>query len=145
MGRLSKWLMLLLPALLAWAVYAPAAGYGFVNYDDNRYFTENPHVLGGLTWENVRWAFGIHGPSMWIPLTWLSHQAMVSLFGTDAGPQHVLNLVLHAANAVLLGNWLRRSTGRAGLSLGVALVFAAHPLHAESVAWVTERKDVLAV
>ena len=145
MGRLSKWLMLLLPALLAWAVYAPAAGYGFVNYDDNRYFTENPHVLGGLTWENVRWAFGIHGPSMWIPLTWLSHQAMVSEFGTDAGPQHVLNLVLHAANAVLLGNWLRRSTGRAGLSLGVALVFAAHPLHAESVAWITERKDVLAV
>ena len=145
MGRLRKWLVILLPALVAWAVYAPAAGYGFVNYDDNRYFTSNPHVLGGLTWENFRWAFGIHGPSMWIPLTWLSHQAMVSLFGVAAGPHHVLNILLHAANAALLGNWLRRSTGRAGLPLGVALAFAAHPLHAESVAWITERKDVLAV
>lgn len=145
MERLSKWLAILLPALLVWVVYAPAAHYGFVNYDDNHYFFENPHVIGGLTAENARWAFEIHGPSMWIPLTWLSHQTMVSAFGTGAAAHHILNILLHAANAVLLGVWLRRSTRKMGLSLGIAAVFAVHPIHVESVAWITERKDVLAL
>ena len=145
MDRLSKWMTVLFPALLAVAVYAPAARFGFVNYDDNHYFFENPHVLGGLNAENFLWAFGIHGPSMWIPLTWLSHQTMVSIFGPAPEPQHVLNLLLHAANAVLLGVWLRRSTGRAGLSMAIAAVFAVHPIHVESVAWITERKDVLSL
>ncbi|BCX47588.1 social motility TPR repeat lipoprotein Tgl [Haloferula helveola] len=145
MAKLNVWWMTLLPALLALAVYAPVAGYPFVNYDDPFYFYSNPHVVGGPTAENLRWAFEIHGPSMWIPLTWMSHQVMAGLFGTDPGPQHVFNLILHAANAMLLGVWLRRSTGRAGLALGIAAVFAVHPIHVESVAWVTERKDVLAL
>lgn len=127
------------------ALYSRCADFPFVNYDDNRYFYENPHVLTGLTRDNAAWAFGIHGPSMWIPLTWLSHQAMVSLFGTEPGPHHVLNVLLHAANAVLLLLFLRRTTGQALHAFAVALIFAIHPLHVESVAWVTERKDVLSL
>ena len=133
------------PALLAAVVYAPVVGFDFVNYDDSSYFYENSRVLGGLTVENARWAFEIHGPSMWIPLTWLSHQAMVSLFGSDAGPHHALNLVLHALNSALLALWLSRAVGSRWLALGVASVFAVHPIHVESVAWVTERKDVLSM
>lgn len=140
-----SWPWCLLPALLALVVYAPVVGFDFINYDDNAYFYENPHVTGGLTAENARWAFEIHGPSMWIPLTWLSHQAMVSLFGAEAGPHHALNLLLHAANAALLALWLGRATRSPGLGLLVATVFAVHPIHAESVAWVTERKDVLSL
>ncbi|MCU0794403.1 MAG: tetratricopeptide repeat protein [Akkermansiaceae bacterium] len=130
---------------MALFVYAPVVGFGFVNYDDNRYFTGNPHVLGGLTWENARWAFEIHGPSMWIPLTWLSHQAMVSLFGPEPSWHHGLNLAIHAANAFLLALWLGRATGRKLLGMVVAMFFAIHPIHVESVAWVTERKDVLSL
>ncbi len=141
----KSWLWGVVPALLALAVYAPASGFGFVNYDDSSYFYENPQVLGGLTPENARWAFGIHGPSMWIPLTWLSHQAMVSVFGPEAGPHHVLNLLLHALNSALIVVWLSRATESRWLALGVASVFAVHPIHVESVAWVTERKDVLSM
>ena len=140
-----KWAWCLVPAVLAWFVYERAAGFGFVNYDDSRYFYENPHVLGGLTPENAKWAFEIHGPSMWVPLTWLSHQTMVSLFGVEAGPQHVLNIILHAANASLLMAWLWYATGMKWRSLVVASIFAVHPIHAESIAWVTERKDVLSL
>lgn len=140
-----RWLWFCLPPLLVMLVHAPALRFGFVNLDDNLYFYENPHVLGGLSSANVAWAFGIHGPSMWVPLTWLSHQAMVSVFGSAPGPQHVLNVLLHAANALLVGLWLWRSTGARWCALAVAAVFAVHPLHVESVAWVTERKDVLSL
>ncbi|MEA2067590.1 MAG: tetratricopeptide repeat protein [Verrucomicrobiota bacterium] len=130
-------------ALLALLLYARTAGFDFVNYDDNNYFYENPHVTQGLTAENVRWAFEIHGPSMWVPLTWLSHQAAVECFGTAPAPHHLINALLHAANVFLLFILLRCLTGRTSAGLVAALLFAAHPIHAESVAWVTERKDVL--
>jgi len=140
--------------LLAFGLGVRAVEFGFVNFDDSAYFYQNPHVLGGLTLENFLWSFEIHGPSMWIPLTWLSHQTMVSLFGTEAGPHHLLNVLLHAANAGLLFVVLSRI-----LSYGVstpddganriaglaALLFVVHPTHVESYVWITERKDVLAL
>jgi len=135
----------LILVLLVVALYGRVIDFGFVNYDDNAYFTENPHVQAGLTPESVRWAFGIHGPSMWVPLTWLSHQTMVTLFGNGPAPHHALNLILHATNALLLFVLLQRLTGARSRSFAVAILFAIHPLHVESVAWVTERKDVLSL
>ncbi len=130
-------------ALLALLLYGRTVEFDFVNYDDNNYFYENPHVTEGLTAENVRWAFEIHGPSMWVPLTWLSHQAAVECFGTTPAPHHLINALLHAANVFLLFTLLRRMTGRTSAGLVAALLFAVHPIHVESVAWITERKDVL--
>jgi tetratricopeptide (TPR) repeat protein len=130
-------------ALLALVFYARTAGFDFVNYDDNLYVYENQHVTGGLTSENIRWAFEIHGPSMWVPLTWLSHQTVSTLFGMSPVAHHAINAVLHAANVWLLFLLLRRLTGRDSAALIGALLFAVHPIHVESVAWVTERKDVL--
>ena len=130
-------------ALLALGFYARTAGFDFVNYDDNLYVYENQHVIGGLTAENIRWAFEIHGPSMWVPLTWLSHQTVSTLFGDGPAAHHAVNALLHALNVGLLFVLLRRLTGRDSAALIAALLFAVHPIHAESVAWVTERKDVL--
>lgn len=132
-----------LVVLLVLCLYWPVSGYDFINYDDNRYVTENRHVQGGLSTENVIWAFTIHGPSMWVPLTWLSHQGMVELFGNSATAQHSLNILLHALNVALLFLCLRAYTASFWRSLAVSLIFALHPLHVESVAWITERKDVL--
>lgn len=127
------------------ALYARALGFGFVNYDDPRYVTENPWVTGGFTGEAVRWAFGIHGPSMWVPLTWLSHQAVCTLVGLQPALHHGVNILLHAANAILAFLAFRRLTGAFWRPALVGLLLALHPLHVESVAWVTERKDVLAL
>ena len=147
MGALnpSVWRQAAVLALVVLALYSRVADFPFVNYDDNRYFFENPQVTSGLTLESARWAFGIHGPSMWIPLTWLSHQTMVSLFGAEPAPHHALNFFLHALNACLLLLLLRRMTGEPWRAFAVAMLFAIHPLHVESVAWVTERKDVLSL
>jgi tetratricopeptide (TPR) repeat protein len=139
------WRNLAMIALVVLALYSRTFDFPFVNYDDNRYFYDNPQVTCGLSADSAKWAFGIHGPSMWIPLTWLSHQSMVSLFGVAPGPHHALNVLLHAANACLLLILLVRMTGKPGRASVVALVFAIHPLHVESVAWVTERKDVLSL
>ena len=146
--------------LVVFILQVRTVGFGFVNFDDNSYVYENLHVMGGLTWGNILWAFTIHGPSMWIPLTWLSHQAMVTVFGVDPGPQHALNVLLHAVNAALLFLLVRRLGEAAGgrergpsedfgrlsrIAFFVALMFAVHPVHVESVAWITERKDVLSL
>jgi len=129
--------------LLVWALYGRVVEYDFVNFDDPGYVYENPHVVGGLTGENIQWAFEIHGPSMWVPLTWLSHQAVVEVFGMDPGPHHGVNVLLHAINVVLLAGLMMRLGIRWILSVLLAAIWAIHPLHVESVAWVTERKDVL--
>jgi len=131
--------------LVVVALYARALGFGFVNYDDPLYVTENRWVTGGLTGEAVRWAFGIHGPSMWVPLTWLSHQAVYTLVGLQPAWHHGVNILLHAGNAVLAFLAFRRLTGAFWRPTLVGLLLAVHPLHVESVAWVTERKDVLAL
>ena len=125
------------------ATFASVATFGFVRFDDPTYVTENPRVLEGLTREGVWWAFTTGHSSNWHPLTWLSHMLDVQLFGPGPGPQHVTNLVLHALNTILVFLVLGRMTRSMTRSAFVAALFAIHPLHVESVTWISERKDVL--
>ncbi|NTV73088.1 MAG: tetratricopeptide repeat protein [Holophaga sp.] len=140
--RLS-WLGPAALVLLVAVVYGQARNFGFVNFDDPLYVTDNPRVLEGLSWSGLAWAFGTGTGGNWHPLTWLSHMADVALFGPDAGAHHLVSAGIHAANAVLLFRLLEDMTAEAWPSFMVACLFAIHPLHVESVAWVSERKDVL--
>jgi Tfp pilus assembly protein PilF len=124
-------------------VYAPVRHYDFVQLDDPKYVSENPHVSQGLTFPGLVWAFTARHGGYWIPLTWLSYMADVQISGMNAGALHVTNVLLHIANSLLLFGLLWRMTGGLGRSAFVAALFAIHPLHVESVAWITERKDVL--
>lgn len=132
-------------AAAVWFIYAQTTAFDFVFFDDNVYLMENEPVRNGLTAENVRWAFLTAHHSNWHPVTWLSYLADVTWFGFDPGVFHRTNAILHALNSILLFVILSRITQRAGLSAAVALLFAAHPLHVESVAWISERKDVLSL
>ena len=125
------------------AVYWPVFQADFVNYDDPEYVTDNPMVQQGLTAEMVRWALTTSHFSYWHPLTWLSHALDCQLFGLHPAGHHAVSLLFHLANTVLLLALLRRMTGYLWRSAFVAALFALHPLHVESVAWVCERKDVL--
>jgi protein O-mannosyl-transferase len=125
------------------AVFGQTSGFGFVNYDDAENVSENPVVERGLSAQAVGWAFTHAQSSNWIPLTTLSHMVDCQLFGLRAGGHHLVNVLLHAANAVLLFLVLRLMTGSLWRGAFVAALFAVHPLRAESVAWVSERKDVL--
>jgi tetratricopeptide (TPR) repeat protein len=133
----------LLLALATMLVFLPATQNSFVNYDDDLYVTQNPVVQKGLAWDGVKWAFTKINVSNWHPLTWLSHMADCGLFRLNAGGHHFTSVLIHAANAVLLFALLRRLTDKIWPSAFVAALFAWHPLHVESVAWVSERKDVL--
>jgi protein O-mannosyl-transferase len=133
----------LLLASITVAVYWPVTGYDFINYDDPDYVTLNSQVLAGLTLDGVVWSFCTGHGSNWHPITWLSHMLDVTVCGTEAGPMHLANLLLHAANTVLVFVTLRRLTGAHWPSAVVAALFAWHPLHVESVAWISERKDLL--
>jgi hypothetical protein len=124
-------------------VYNPVNHHPFVNYDDDRYITSNPHIRDGLSWNTVTWAFTSTEQANWHPLTWLSHAFDCQLFHLNPAGHHFTSLLIHAFNAVLLFLLLTRTTGRAGPSLFVAALFALHPLNVESVAWVAERKTVL--
>ena len=115
----------------------------FVNYDDNVYVTENARVQRGITFDNVRWAFTTTYFGFYYPVTWLSHMLDCQLYGLDAGKHHLTSLVIHAMNAMLLLLLLLRMTGALWRCALVAGLFAIHPLHVESVAWIAERKDVL--
>ncbi|MCX6546187.1 MAG: tetratricopeptide repeat protein [Acidobacteria bacterium] len=138
----TLWLLLTLAALTAF-VYAPVRHFDFVLLDDPAYVTENPHVARGLTREGIAWAFTTGDAANWHPVTWLSHMLDVQLFGVAAGPHHLTNVVLHIANTLLLFGVLLTLTGAMWRSAFVAALFAVHPLHVESVAWIAERKDVL--
>jgi len=129
--------------LVTLAVYWPVRHYQFVNYDDIYYVYLNPHVRAGLTPGGVAWAFTSHYRSNWHPLTWLSHMLDCEIFGLDAGAQHLVNVAFHAVNVLLLFLVLNRMTRAPWRSAFVAALFALHPLHVESVAWIAERKDVL--
>jgi len=131
-------------ALATTALFAPARHNGFVAYDDDVYLTENPIVGRGLTAAGVRWAFTTTHASNWHPLTWLSHMLDVELFGMDPAAHHLVGAALHGLNAALLLLALTTLTGRLVPSAVVALFFALHPLRVESVAWASERKDLLA-
>ena len=132
-------------ALLTLAIYLPAFRFPFITYDDPLYVADNPHVLTGLSWDNLRWAFTTWHTGNWHPVTWLSLMLDAQLFGSNAGAYHVVNVVLHAANTVLLFLALIQLIRDANLwpAAVVAALFAVHPLHVESVAWVSERKDLL--
>jgi Flp pilus assembly protein TadD len=136
-------LLAALVAVLSLAVFGRALGNGFVSLDDEPYVTANPRVLEGLSWKGVRWAFTTTTEANWHPLTWMSHMADVSLYGTDPSGHHLTSLLLHGANAALVLLLLFRLTGQPGRSTAAAALFAVHPLRVESVAWVAERKDVL--
>lgn len=139
----QPWFISLLLAVATFAVFQSVSTFPFVELDDHAYVMSNPHVQGGLTAENVIWAFGACYSSNWHPLTWLSHMLDVELFGSGAAGPHLVNLLFHIANTLLLFAFLRRTTGALWRSALVAGLFALHPLHVESVAWVAERKDVL--
>jgi hypothetical protein len=133
----------LLLALAVILVFGRTVRHEFVNYDDDQYFYSNPHVQAGLSWAGTMWAFGTRYASNWHPLTWLSLMLDAEVFGTGPAGPHLTNVLLHAANAVLVYLLLRGMTGAQWRSAFVAAVFALHPLRVESVAWVAERKDVL--
>jgi len=114
----------------------------FIGYDDDKYVTENVHAQQGISKDSILWAFSSLHASNWHPVTWLSHMLDVELYGMNSRGHHCTSLLLHMANSLLLFLVLKSMTGKAGQSCAVALLFAVHPLHVESVAWVAERKDV---
>jgi tetratricopeptide (TPR) repeat protein len=136
-------LIALLLALATLLVFLPAGRYHFVNFDDPDYVTDNPFVKNGLSWTDLRWAFTAFHSGNWHPLTWISHQADCELFGLNAGAHHFVNLLFHAANVALAFLFLWRLTERLWPAALIAALFGWHPLHVESVAWISERKDVL--
>jgi len=139
----ARRLALVALVLATLGVYARTATHGFVAYDDPAYVSENPAVERGISLEGLRWACGFHAGN-WHPLTWLAHMLDWELFGAYAGAHHLVSAALHALNAVLLYLFLARATRAGWTSLVVAASFALHPLRVESVAWASERKDVLA-
>jgi protein O-mannosyl-transferase len=145
-GQSSRGQMVCICAILLLAVglvFGPSVHYDFINLDDNIGIYENPHVTHGLTWDSAKWAFRSQLNCNWDPLTWISHMADWQLWGPNAGGHHAVNIVLHAATVVLLFLLLRRMSAAVWPSALAAALFAIHPLRAESVVWVTERKDVL--
>jgi tetratricopeptide (TPR) repeat protein len=139
-----RWPLALALAAAAFSLYARSAGFGYVNFDDVPYIVENLHVRGGLTWAGLWWALTTIDYFYWQPLTWLSHMLDVSLFGLAPGGHHLHNALLHAVNSGLAFYVLSELTGSRGRAAAVAALFALHPLRAESVAWLAERKDLLA-
>jgi tetratricopeptide (TPR) repeat protein len=130
-------------ALLTLLLYLPVTRDNFINFDDDDYVTENQVVKNGLTWTGIKWAFMTGHASNWHPLTWLSHMTDCDLFRLNPGGHHLVNVLFHAANTVLLFILLFRLTAALWPCAFIAALFAWHPLHVESVAWVSERKDVL--
>jgi tetratricopeptide (TPR) repeat protein len=129
--------------LVTLAVYSQVWHFDFLNFDDPDYVTDNSHVRAGLTWDGVAWAFTSFHAANWFPLTWISHMVDSQLFGVRSGWHHLSNVVLHALASIFLFAAFKRMTRAHWPSAFVAFLFALHPLHVESVAWVAERKDVL--
>jgi Flp pilus assembly protein TadD len=135
----------LLLVLATLALYNPVIHHPFVNFDDDRYVTDNTHVRMGLHWDTVRWAFTTYDEANWHPLTWLSHAMDCQIFGLNPAGHHYVNILLHVVNVVLVFWLLWRATEFAGRSFMVAALFGLHPINVESVAWVAERKSVLSM
>jgi hypothetical protein len=141
-GRADLFIALGLVAVIL-AVYAQVMSHQFIILDDKRYILENPIVKQGLTLTGIAWAFTTFHAANWHPLTWLSHMLDCQMFGLNAGGHLVVNVLIHSSNTLLLFLFLRRVTGARWQSAIVAALFALHPLHVESVAWIAERKDML--
>ncbi len=147
---MSKWnnhrdlIVFFLFSIVIFSIYVPVLHNGFiVNFDDHAYVTGNPSVRAGLTHSGAIWAFTTVHSYNWHPLTWLSHMLDVQLFGLNPWGHHLVNILFHVANSLLLFRILWKLTAAFWRSLFVAAIFALHPLHVESVAWIAERKDVL--
>jgi len=138
-----KYAVVILLAAITVIAYLPVLDAGFVGYDDDYYVTKNLYVQAGPTGRSLAWAFTTFAAGNWHPLTWISHMLDCALYGLDPFGHHLTNLLLHVANAVLLFLLLATLTNAPYPSAFVAALFAIHPLHVESVAWVSERKDVL--
>lgn len=130
-------------AAIVLAVYMQAGNHPFLNFDDDTYVTNNRHVAGGITGSNIIWAFTSVDGANWHPVTWLSHMADVQFYGMNPRGHHLTNVAIHTLSTLLLFLLLVRLTGTTWQSIFVAALFALHPLHVESVAWVAERKDLL--
>jgi protein O-mannosyl-transferase len=141
--RTKRFLLSSLLVLLVFAAYQPALNNGFTSWDDPAYVTSNAQIQQGITWQNIRWAFTHTVASNWHPLTVLSHMLDCQWFGPKAWGHHLVNLLWHSANAVLLFWLLFTMTGAPWRSFFVAALFGVHPLNVESVAWISERKNVL--
>lgn len=139
---LRYWILLFL-IVGTLAVYLPVKDHEFLLYDDYGYIVKNYYLQPGLTWENIVWAFTSGYAANWHPLTWLSHMLDYQLFGLNPTGHHLHNVLLHLLNSILLFLVMRKMTKAEWASAFVAAVFALHPLHVESVAWASERKDVL--
>jgi len=129
---------------LTLAVYGQVVTFDFVNFDDNAYVTENAHMRGPLSVDKVRWALTSGYYNNWHPLTWLSHMLDCRFFGLDPRWHHAVNLLFHVANVLLVFRLFSRTTGATGAAAFIAALFAVHPLHVETVAWISDRKDLLA-
>jgi hypothetical protein len=138
-------ILCLLLVLVTLALYNPITHAPFLNYDDNIYVTENAQVQAGLTASTIRWCFLTPKAYDWHPLTWLSYAVDAEIFGMNPAGYHLVNVLLHATNAVLLFLILEAATGFAWRSLAVSTLFALHPINVESVAWIAERKNVLSM
>jgi tetratricopeptide (TPR) repeat protein len=133
----------LMLALVTLLVYLPATRDSFLNYDDGDYVTENRVVQNGISWAGIQWAFTGWHASNWHPITWLSHMVDCDLFRLNPSGHHLVNILFHAANTALFFTLLFRLTNAVWPAAFIAALFALHPLHVESVAWISERKDVL--
>jgi protein O-mannosyl-transferase len=145
-GRNDRWIvpgLCLFLAAMVWLVFGQTIHHQFINLDDGAYVYKNPQVSRGLTSEGIIWAFTQSHAANWHPLTWLSHMLDCQFYGLNPGGHHLTNVLVHAANAILLFLVLRQMTGSLWRSAFVATLFAIHPLRVESVAWVSERKDLL--
>jgi Tfp pilus assembly protein PilF len=142
-GAKQTFLICLFLAAITLMAFHQVGTHGFINLDDNVYITKNFHIQSGITMEGLRWAFTAGYAGNWHPLTWISHMLDIQFFGLNPKWHHLTNLLFHAANVLLLFTVLHRMTKALWQSAFVAALFALHPLHVESVAWVAERKDVL--
>jgi len=141
--KLTKPIVGVLLVLVMIAVFSQSTRHGFINYDDPAYVAENHHVKVGLTLDGMRWAFTTFHAANWHPVTWLSHMLDCTLYGLKPAGHHLTNILFHIANTLLLLYLLYHATGKYWQSLFVAALFALHPLHIESVAWIAERKDLI--
>ncbi|HUI46967.1 MAG TPA: tetratricopeptide repeat protein [Nitrospirota bacterium] len=138
-----KYAVPVLLLVITFMTYFQITGHDFISYDDPAYITENVHVMNGLNYNSIKWAFTSVGISYWHPMTWISHMVDYQIYGSNPFGHHMTNIIIHTLNTLLLFYLLYYSTKQYWKSLFVAAVFALHPLHVESVAWAAERKDLL--
>ncbi|HUN56232.1 MAG TPA: hypothetical protein VMU29_13860 [Smithella sp.] len=138
-----KYIIIILLIVASCAAFGRLAGSEFINHDDQAFVTENSYVQSGITLDGIRWAFSTSYYGGWVPLSWLSYMFDYQFYGLNASGYHVTNLILHILSALLLFWLFTRMTGAIWKSAFVAALFALHPLHVESVAWISERRDVL--